>query len=139
MSAKPPDSSDSTAQPSTASTDPGVVRPDTLPAHIIARPEYIAALVPDEDRLGRKLPRMMSALKMLSRWRPANDPWKRVPDEFWAVDVNADGYSEAVISCVCGATPHVEVLMHEKCPGCYRWFLFGGDRVLAGYAERPER
>lgn len=132
---KPLDSSDSTAPLSTASTDPAAVRPDPLPPHIVARKEYIGALVPDEDRLGRKHPRMMSAIKMLARWM--GQAWKPVPDEFWALDLNGDGFSEAVISCVCGATPHVEVLCHEKCPGCYRWFLFAGDRVLVAYGEIP--
>lgn len=141
MSVKPPDSSDSTERPSTGSTDPGVappdapVPPDPLPAHIIARPEYVGALMDDTDRQGRKLPKRLGAITMLSRW--TRQEWKRVPDEFYAVDVNDEGYSQAVISCVCGATPHVEVLMHEKCPGCYRWFLFGGDRVLVAYGEMP--
>lgn len=135
MSAKPPDSSDSTAQPSTASTDPDTIQPDALPSHIVARPDYLGALSEDSDRLGRKVPRRFSAIKLLSRW--TRQAWKPVPGEFWAVDLNAEGYSEAVISCVCGSTPHVEVLCHEKCPGCYRWFLFAGDRLLVAYGEPP--
>jgi hypothetical protein len=133
---KPPDSSDSTEPPSTASTDPDAP-PDTLPPHIVVRQDYLKALRPHQDHIGRRLPWRLSAIKMLARW--TDRAWKAVPSEFWALDLNAEGYSEAVISCVCGSTPHVEVLCHEKCPGCYRWFLFGGDRVLVAYGEMPER
>lgn len=34
---------------------------------------------------------------------------QRVPDEYWALDVNAEGYSVAIVSCPCGMTPQVEV------------------------------
>jgi hypothetical protein len=69
------------------------------------RREYIEASLRNEDLLGRKqlrrlgYPALGSILAMTGV--------ERIPDEYWALDVDEDGYSVAIVSCPCGITPRI--------------------------------
>jgi hypothetical protein len=85
------------------------------------RPE-IAAAVPSEgsfDISGRKVPRRLGVLTIFRSmpwlWRA----WSKIPDVAWTLDVNDEGYSEAVIACPCGHQPRVEVGTIETCDDDY--------------------
>lgn len=98
---------------------------------LVARQEYIDAHDDDQrDRLGRKSPRRFSFLRLMTRWTSRD--WTPVPGDYWAVDVNGEGYSVAVVSCLCKSTPRVELLAPAvECEGCDRLFYFGGDQLLS--------
>lgn len=106
-----------------------------LPDHIVARREYLDAHDDTaHDDPQRRVPRMMSFVKLVTRWTSRD--WKQVPTEYWALDMNDEGYSVAVVSCLCGETPRAEVLAPAVRCDCGRFFYFGGDRVLA--VQPPE-
>ena len=63
------------------------------------RREFVDASLPTEDLLGRKQPRRLgfsalSPMLMTAGMRP-----QRIPDEYWSLDVNAEGFSVAVVAC----------------------------------------
>lgn len=98
------------------------------------RPDYLQAHDDAPDKIGRKIPRPFSFLRLLLQF--TDKDWKPVPSEYWALDVNEDGFSIAVVSCLCGNTPRVEVLGPAvDCDGCHRFFYFGGDEVRVAYGD----
>jgi hypothetical protein len=99
---------------------------------INVRPEYVEAIEPYVDESGRRHLHKLNWLNVIRQF--TRQDWKPVPEQFWALDANDEGYSVAVVSCTCGGTPRVEALAPaEKCDGCHRWFYFGADRVLVAY------
>jgi hypothetical protein len=102
-----------------------------MPSSLKVRPEVEASLVVKHDVLGRKVPKPLGSLGILSAAIACGMPApKPVPGEFWALDLNDDGYSCAVVSCPCGHTPSVEVGTLEECE-CERYFFFAGESVQA--------
>lgn len=102
---------------------------------LVARQEYIDAHDDNQhDALDRRAPRKLSFMRLMTRFTRRD--WKPVPGQYYALDVNDEGYSIAVVSCLCGSTPRVELLaVATKCDGCDRYFYFGGDRLLSIRAQ----
>jgi hypothetical protein len=84
---------------------------------------------PSRDRLGRRQPRKLSVFTFLRAIPGLAVQFRDIPEDFWALDVNDEGYSEAAISCPCGATPRVELGTLQEC-SCERFFLFVGTKVM---------
>jgi hypothetical protein len=61
-----------------------------------------------------------------------------VPDEYIAVDLNEEGYSEAQITCPCGAVHCVEVgtILRAPCDRAFYWF--GKDVRVARLSDHPD-
>lgn len=62
-----------------------------------------------DDLLGRKQPRTLGLPALASCLMNGGKRPERIPDQYWALDVNDAGYSVAVVSCPCGMTPQVEI------------------------------
>lgn len=86
------------------------------------------------DFLGRGQPRSLDAA-LLFRAIPglSSQFTKRVPDEFWAEDLQ-DGETVANVSCPCGSTPSAPEAGFVSC-ACGRVYLYTGARVQVGYGE----
>lgn len=87
------------------------------------------------DLLGRRQLRHRGAATFLRSIPHMMDQLSRIPSEFWALDVNDEGYSEAVVACPCGNTPHIEVGTMEQC-SCPRIFFFGGPAVFVANSPK---
>lgn len=106
---------------------------DEIPGLVI-RSDYLEALDDAHDRQGRKIPHRLAFTRLMARWTVRD--WRPIPGEYWTVDLNGDGYSEAHIACPCGQTPRVEALAPAvECDGegCNRFYYFGADAVLVAY------
>lgn len=117
-------------------------RPDDAPEGVVIRQRIRDAYLQPCDRLGRKLARDTHPLLRLIL---DYDKWKRefttqVPDGFWGIDLNADGYTTAFVACPCGETPQIEVGDVGGCPGCERvyWYPFAALFVANSPKGRPE-
>lgn len=96
----------------------------------------------ERDAIGRPQPRPLGAVGIISVAISCGmPPPVEVPGEFWSQDVNAEGFSCAVVACPCGHEPSVEVGTVVPCdpswdpdsdvePRCKRYFFFAGDRVV---------
>jgi hypothetical protein len=60
---------------------------------------------------------------------------RRVPDEFFTLDVEEDGTEVAVVACPCGSEPRVPLARCTAC-SCERFYLALGKRVLV--ANSPQ-
>lgn len=80
------------------------------------------------DLLDRQVPRRFGIMVFLRAIPWSFRAFFPIPDEFWALDVNDDGYSAAVVACQCRRMPVIEVGMMEECV-CGRMFLFTGRDV----------
>lgn len=112
------------------------IPPDDTPLR--ARPD-VADQIPSKktrDLLGREQGRRIGWHWFFRALPGMFAQFSTIPGDFWAQDVNDDGFSEAVVSCPCGETPHIEVGCVEKCV-CERWFFFAGPEVLV--ANSPAR
>lgn len=90
------------------------------------------------DRLGRMKPHLIgSPLAWLLVVPHAQERIRAVPD----LAIVEEGETEVLVICPCGSHP---VLPSEdianaltKCPGCERWYLAHGERVLVIYGDMP--
>ena len=93
------------------------------------RPDYVDANIERRDLLDRKQPRRLGLPALRSIL--ATIPVVRIPDGFWTLDVNEEGYSIAVVACPCGHTPQVEAgLVVVACENCERGYTFTGTEVF---------
>lgn len=88
------------------------------------------------DRVGRVHLHKISPMRFL--WHLPPEAMTVIPGEFWSTDVNAEGYTEAVIACPCHETPRVEAGRLAECT-CGRIFYFIGSDVMVGYVADPPR
>lgn len=88
------------------------------------------------DRLLRRQPRQVSIFTLLRGIPGLHGRFSEIPEAFWALDVNADGFSEAVVACPCGQEPRVELGTVRQC-ACDRFFAFLGTVVMV--ANSPVR
>jgi hypothetical protein len=91
---------------------------------------------PPTDERGMKMPRRLGALTMLRSIPGLPSQFRSIPDDFFTLDVNEEGYTEAVIACPCGETPTVEIGRLVEC-ACERFFLNMGVRVLVANSPVP--
>jgi len=118
------------------------------------RREFVDASLPTEDLLGRKQPRRLGLSALAPILMTAGMRPQRIPDEYWSLDVNAEGFSVAIVACPCGMTPSIEagapvVPCHiyegdlrswdpEADPlECNRAYSFTGMAVFVWNAQRP--
>lgn len=113
----------------------------TPPRELSWPPHVLASLAPDSnvDRLGRRQPRRLTVVGMLRALPQPEGGSKEVPGSYWTLDVNEDGFSEAVVSCPCGHEPHVELGGVSNCE-CERVYLFTGTelRVFNSPRDTPK-
>lgn len=83
--------------------------PDDEQRVLNVRREFVDASFANEDLLGRKQPRRLGFPTLASPLMNGGMHPERIPDEYWALDVNDEGFSVAVVSCPCGMTPQIEV------------------------------
>jgi hypothetical protein len=101
------------------------------------RPEY-AASVPDKDRLGRREGHWFGGLTYATLAAQIGVGCKKVPGDFWSLDITDDGYPCAMVACPCGSTPAVEPFGPQMpCGGCERYFFYDGENVWAYNSPTP--
>lgn len=97
---------------------------------ISIRPD-VADTVPRDPRRGpdgRTMPRRLGIFTFLRSIPGLWAQFSEIPGEYWALDVNGEGFSTATVSCPCGGEPVIEVGAIEVCE-CERAFLFIGRAV----------
>lgn len=95
------------------------------------RPEY-ADTVRHRDRLGREEGHWMGGLTYATCGAQWGVGCKKVPGDFWTLDITDDGFPCAIVACPCGGTPAVETLGPQvACGDCARYFFYDGESVWA--------
>lgn len=96
----------------------------------IIRDEVLASLGPSLDRLGRKAPKPLGALGIITVGISCGGPAPtEIPSDYWSQDLNDEGYTAATVACPCGESPCVEIGCLHGCT-CERYFYFALDKVL---------
>lgn len=103
------------------------------------RPEF-AGTMRHMDRLGREEGHWMGSLTYAGCMAQWGVGLKKVPGDFWSLDITDDGYPCAMVACPCGGTPSVETLGPlVACDGedCERHFFYDGKDVWAFNSPTP--
>jgi hypothetical protein len=85
------------------------------------RRERREAIKPGEDYRGRRQLHCFSPLTFIRHGIQVGMPLDKIPPDYWALDVDDDGFSVAAVSCPCGQTPTVDTggLFTCECDRCY--------------------
>lgn len=114
--------------------------PDSSDGALTVRPEVLDTFSERRpvDRLNRTIPRRLGVFGFLRAIPGLWAQFKRIPGEFWAMDVDDDGYSVARVACPCREEPCVEVGTIEICV-CERTFLFTGTGVYVANSPKDRQ